>query len=223
MAGIYCTADEVAEFLQLEDSAGNRLTLDETTFPRKSEVEKRIAKAEKFFDRKIGHAWTSRTVTDELYSFYPYRYFRRRGYYLGVPVSLSHRKIRNPLIEGTDYINVWNGSEWIDYIATKTEGRAKDFWFDYELGIIYFKLWPVIGENTIKLTYVYGDTSVPEEVRDVTIQKATIDLLSTEDFAGFIGEGSGIEGLKIPEKIKLWQDDINEFIASNAEFKTIVI
>lgn len=59
MVVTYCTVQDVSDFL--------RVPITATTTPNKAQVEKLINRKEAEIERRIGHAWTERTITDEIH------------------------------------------------------------------------------------------------------------------------------------------------------------
>ena len=57
MATTYCSAEDVADYL--------RIPITATTVPNITQVEKIINRKEDELDRRIGHAWRSKKVTNE--------------------------------------------------------------------------------------------------------------------------------------------------------------
>ena len=55
MATTYCTTGDVAHLL--------RIPINATTSPNKAQVEKIINRKEDELDRRMGHAWRSKTIT----------------------------------------------------------------------------------------------------------------------------------------------------------------
>ena len=59
MVVTYCTVTDVSDFL--------RVPITATTTPNIAQVEKLINRKEAEIERRIGHAWTERTITDEIH------------------------------------------------------------------------------------------------------------------------------------------------------------
>jgi len=163
----YCTPREVASFM-------GRPAFTDTTNPTRYEVEQIIKDVCDQVDEKTHNTWRKTRVTNEThdvriqdryqgYGAYPYDYSTRIALYL------KHRDIR-PFVSGTNKIEVWDGSTWVDFITTYTEGRAQDYWINYERGIIYFvNHYPLRQRSNVRVTYDYGKTSVEGDIRMATI------------------------------------------------------
>ena len=179
-----------------------------------------INRAEDWIDDKTNHAWRSKTVTEE-YQDLPKNYVRYE-WNTGFPVRLNHRSIRlngsNQLdtTEG-DKLEIWDGATWVDWTATYTDGRAGDFWVEPNIG----KLW-ILSRSyypryaSVRLTYRYGESTVPGDIEGATIKMAAIDLLTSDDRSVFVPEGSS--QLSYDRKLELWNRDVDKVISNRAEF-----
>jgi len=163
----YCTPRDVASFM-------GRAAFTDITNPTRYEVEQIISDMCDQVDEKTHNTWRKTRVTNEThdvriqdryqgYGAYPYDYSTRIALYL------KHRDIR-PFVSGTNKIEVWDGSTWIDFITTYTEGRSQDYWINAERGIIYFvNHYPLRQRSNVRVTYDYGKTSVDGDIRMATI------------------------------------------------------
>jgi len=226
MAVAYTTAQRVVDFLRLKDTDDTRIDIETYAGEdiKKTDIEQSIEWAEEEIDRKTRHSWMSRSVTDEIHNF-KYMRYGVHGYpflFLGMQekvVALNHRKIR-AFVQDTDYLYVWVG-EWIDYIATKTEGRADDFWVDYERGLIYFvSSYPTRYLNAVKVTYRYGDASVPKDIEKAATLLAAIDLVSNEGYSFIVPDGG--DGLTLDQKLAIWERRYEKVISSRIELVMLI-
>ena len=194
MAVTYTTAANVASLLRLiNPSTQARLTFTISTDPTLLEVEAFINEAEDEIDRATNHAWRAVTVTNE--------YHNLTGLYTGeyrqeLPVKLNHRSIR-AMISGTDKIEYWNGSSWIDMVATLTEGRANDFWVDYTHGWIFFvNTKPYRANRGVRITYRYGEATVPGDIQNIATLLAAAKIIASDMYKIVIPEGGGMRGIQ---------------------------
>lgn len=183
MAVTYTTAAKVAAYLQ-------RAAFSGSTTPTSTIVESYINYAESEIERLTGTAYQAVTATDEIHRL---RYRTRRRRPLRPPyVQLDKRPVRD-FTESTDYLYVWNGSSWVDWIANKTEGRGDDYWVDYQEGTIHFiRGFPIVtrGDN-IKVTYRYGTTSVPGWVEELATMMAALRVLEADSGVTVSNQGGG--------------------------------
>lgn len=225
MSVTYCEAQEVINFLRVRDKDGHRLIIDDSNeHITKTDIENLILDAEGYIDDQTHHAWRSTSVASEMYNF-PYRRWGYHGYrypltaIVDKPIFLKHSKIRGPLLADTDKIEVWEGGAYVDYVANKTEGRASDWWCDYDLGILYFvSSYPARYLNAVKMTYRYGhETTVPRDIKKACIMLAATDILSTEGFSVLLPQG-GTPEYTFRDKISLWEAQIEKIMKRHEKF-----
>ena len=185
----YCTPQDVARILNLTNNEGDRLEFGfNATIPTAQEIELFILDAEGIIDEKTYSAFGSRfiTKTDEYRDLF--------GDYLETSVHLGNGNVMPLSNSDGDKLELWNGSDWIDWITTKTEGRGDDFYVDYKLGKIYFRRhYPRYGRNVIRATYRYQKiTTVPYSIKIATVLEVGM-LLVNSRFVGILfpeGESS---------------------------------
>ena len=174
----YTTVDEVRSFMRLR----KQFQGVDTTRTTDSDVAKRINKAEDFIDNYCNDSWRETQVTE---------YYDVLG--AGIDqngleeIPLRHSNLYSLSSTDGDIFSVWNGSGYEDYL-TKTEGRANDYWLDYEAGILFVNTANV-GKRVLKLKYRYGNKAVPSDIRDACILLVVQDLITTDQFASTVPEG----------------------------------
>jgi hypothetical protein len=210
MTTYYCTSADIAAFMHLND--GDDFT--EETVPRKSHVEAAINRVEDIIDEATKHAWRTVSVTNEYHDYLadwhnPRAYVR--GRYPTHGVFLKHRAIKS-FVSETHKIEIWNTDEWIDLVLTANgymEGRDDDYWIDYESGVIYFvDEQPDVGKKTVRVTYDYGESTVPKDIKEWAIKLTAIDLLYSDDRSVFIMDG--VDKLGLDPKVRAWKEDIEK-------------
>jgi len=167
MAANYTSVARVVSLLGWIDENGNRPTLDGNTIPTATEVTEMIEDAENEIERYCYTAWREITVTDELHSS-PVIYSHRPRY--GIYIQLNNRFIRTCNSALGDKIEVWQGTDYVDLLVDGTQGNGPDdgdFYIDYRKGILwlYTNFPDFYRENTVKVTYRYGQTTVPNAIR----------------------------------------------------------
>jgi len=210
MVVAYCTSAEVSKFL-FGDKVGD---FSESTKPLKTTVESLINRVEDLIDATTRHAWRAVTVTNE---YHDYNGIRKhpRGYPIGKApckcVYLDHR-MAHSFVSETHKIEIWQGDEWIDLALTAngyTEGRDDDYWIDYENGVIYFvDKEPDIGPKSVRVTYAYGETSVPGDIKEWALKQAAIDLIYSDDWT--VMTIDNIDRVNLEGKVKHWKEDIDK-------------
>ena len=189
MTVTYTTSDKVAAYLQ-------RTAFSGSTTPTSTTVESYINYAESEIERATGSAWREVTATDEIHRM-RHRANRRRP--LRYPyVQLDKRPIVT-LVSGTDYLYVWSGSAWVDWVATKTEGRDGDYWVDYQEGTVHFvKNFPIVNwHDNIKATYRYGHSSVEGWVEEICTMMAALKVLQMDSGVTVSNEGGGSDSVQL--------------------------
>lgn len=214
-AGIspYCLSADIAKFLWVDDGAD----FSGSTKPTKATVDEVIDRVESIINEATKHAWHKVSITNEYHDYLIPSYAHRRpfGWVRGRQpdrgIYLSHRAIRS-FVSGTNKIEIWDGDEWIDLALTAngyTEGRDDDYWIDYEGGIIYFiDEAPTIGKKTVRVTYAYGESSVPEDIKEWCIKQTAINLLYSDDRSVMVI--GGMDNIELDPKVRAWKEDIKE-------------
>ena len=167
MAVTYCTVEDVADFL--------RIPITPTTLPNKTQVEKIINRKEEELDRRIGHTFgRTKTISKEIHDLALLYTF---GW--GTPLWLQHRNCKPLSSASGDKIEIWQGaSSSYDDILNDTE------WYEFDevYGRLYLRgfLFSIMRKNRVRVTYRYGDDTVPDDVKDACIKLTSIELLTTK-------------------------------------------
>ena len=205
MTVYYTTASKVAALLQVD-------AFDLNSTPTITQVEEIINRKEDEIDYFTNHSWREKTVTEELHTI-EFRY----NWLTGRPVYLNHRKVKTFDSNSGDKLEVWDGSNWVDWLTTYTEGRGNDFWVDYEQGIIYIKSMLIKGiPIEMRVTYRYGETTVPGDIEDACTKMVAIDLLTSDDRSVLLPEGTS--NIPLGNKQTIWRNDINRILTRRQEF-----
>ena len=182
----YCTANQIAAFLQVADFSGS-------TTPTTADVESFIEMAEERVDQLTDHAWSTsraKTVTEE------------RGRIQRVMsnsvndrgrIQLRHYPILD-MASGTDKLHVWDGGNYVEYIANKTGDdtitnvSGKDYWIDKERGTIYlnsYNQFNLLSDApsgvTAYVTYRYATATTPDDIKQATIYFTAAMIVMNDD------------------------------------------
>ena len=202
MAVTYCTVEDVADFL--------RVPITATSTPNKTQVEKIINRKEEELDRRIGHTFgRDKKITREIHDL-PLLY----TYGWGTPVFLQHRNCRDFSYAAGDRIEVWEGagSNYTDIL-----GDAQ--WYDFEpvYGRLFLRgyIFTIIRKNRIRVTYRYGDETVPLDVADACIKLTAIDILNSSFRMDVLPVGSN--GANMESSKSEWRADVENCIANRQE------
>ena len=204
----YTTAANVSALLQI--------TISGSTTPTTTQVETFIEEAEDQIDNITHHAWRSVTVTEEYYDF-PKNAQSYRNNVAGIPIFMRHRNITT-FSSGTDKIEIWDGSSWVDWVATKTEGRDGDYWLDNEQGVLYIRqFFPYFITKAVRLTYRYGESSVPGDIQEATTKMAAMKVIQMDDQTSNLNETGDPTRLSYDQRISQWNKDIKRILQNNTE------
>jgi len=213
----YCTVEDIRGLLQVSE-------ITDSTNPNIQDVIKVINRAEDKIDNRTGHAWRQRYsgTKSGQHTDAQYEYYDIRGEYVwhtGIPIHLQHRAVKSLDSNEGDAIEYWNGSEWEDWLANKTEGRGGDFWVDYARGILYvnYRRWHR-KIQAIRMKYRYGESWVPGDIEDACAKLAAIDFLTGMDARAFTVQEDK-KSMNHAKKVEVWSEDVNNTIHNFKEFQ----
>lgn len=199
----YTTTDKVAQLLQRPVFASSGAT------PTSTVVTDFILRAEGIIDAFFETAWRNSKVTEELHTIQNAETTPYWTYPLYVQLNFGPA-----LASSVTYpwkIEVWNGSAWVDWVATKTLGMGSDYYIDYAESRIYFKKgWPMFRhKNGIRVTYYFGSATVPRDIEDLATRMAAKDVLLM-DTTRVIASGGhpGIERPTVDGTLRMLDEDI---------------
>ena len=190
----YCTHGDVSAFLQLADFSGS-------TTPTATQVESFIELAEGRIEALTNHAWSEANalpVTDERCRVQTVRSnaINSRG-----RIQLSHYPIVTLAGGSGDTVKIWDGSSYVDYVATKTMGSSvtdvvnKDYWVDTERGLIYIENYASFNLLNSSpagvgayVKYRYATATTPKDIKLATIY-LTASTIAMNDDLNLMPEG----------------------------------
>ena len=110
----------------------------------------------------------------------------------------------------------------IDYFGSGTgdEARLRDWWADYDLGIVYFNnTYPYFQWNSVKASYVYGERYVEKAIEDICTKMVAMDLLLSDDRSILIPEGT--QNIDLGAKYQLFKAQVAETLPRYMEVMTL--
>ena len=110
----------------------------------------------------------------------------------------------------------------IDYVGGTTgdEGRLRDWWADYDLGIIYFNnTYPYFSWNAVKVSYVYGERYVEKAIEDICTKLVAMDLILSDDRSVLLPEGT--QNVDLGSKYQLLKAQVAETLPRYVEVMTL--
>ena len=95
-------------------------------------------------------------------------------------------------------------------------GRLRDWWADYEMGIIYFNnSYPFFEWNAIKCSYIYGERYLEKAIEEAATKMVAIDVLMSDDRSVLIPEGT--QNVDLTAKIQLLRAEVDSILARYVE------
>ena len=208
----YCTPADVANFLSVP-------LFSSTTVPTDVQVGDLINMNEEYIESETMNAWREKTASDETHTL-DYPQYQLRD---GTAVFLTYRNVFQ-FDSATDKIEVWNGEIWEDYLTTRTEGRQKDYWVDYKMGVLWIRTFPrtVPRDFAVRVTYRYGNyANVPKQIKKCAIYLTATDILQSDDRSILLPEGT--TNLPYQTKLDFWWSRAKQIIESNTELKVVAM
>lgn len=163
-----------------------------------------ILAAEEEVDRICKQAWRERTVTNE----YPHDGLGNmpdpEGFIL-VPLRRLH--VKDFVSASGDKIEVWNGSQFENWVTARTQGRNADWYLVPELGHLYLRTRVLYGNpgQRVRVTYRYGQATVPRNIKRATALLAAAEL-GVGQLESQHGQGSGLDFVAQPSRVDAWRN-----------------
>ena len=176
----YVTAQEIRDWLKVSDADVSEGKLTDSFL--NSLIDEKMG----YVDRLTNMRWNGETGTDE--DYYSLTSFRGGWIsYIGFPIYLKHTHIKQ-----IQSLKVWNGSDYVEWIGSKTEGRDGDYWVDYIKGVLYINhRWLIRGTGKeVYVKYTYGRDDLPYEVKELTKLLVIRELLLRERMQFAVPEGA---------------------------------
>jgi len=202
MVTYYCSTADVSDFL--------RIPINSTTTPNKKQVEKIINRKEEYLDRRIGHTFgRTKQIVNEIHDLsllYTYGW--------GTPIFLQHRQIQDLSGAQGDKIEIWQGasSAYDDILGNNT-------WYEFDpvYGRLFLRgfLFSIMRKNRVRITYRYGDSTVPDDLEDACLKLTIIDILNSSFRMDTLPMGGN--AIDIQASIRQWKDDVEDIIMNRRE------
>lgn len=207
--GDYCEVTDVRRVLQSQFDYGT------TTVPTSDDVEEFIGAAEDQIDQKTQRAWRERTVTEEYYDapvntaiFHVPRW---------TEIILKKEKIRT-----ITALDVWNGNSYDDFLTNRTEGRNNDYWLRNDKGYLnILSSLLVVPKDAFKISYTYGDTVVPKDIKDATAMMAAIEIINTDNNTATINGTDSQNSVTYDSKIANMNRKIARILRNRSQIPSI--
>jgi hypothetical protein len=202
MATVYTSVADVSDFL--------RIPITATTTPSKKQVEKIINRKEEYLDRRIGHTFgRTKQIVREIHDL-PLLY----TYGWGTPLFLQHRQLQDLDADEGDKIEIWQGAS-----STYNDILGNNTWYEFEptYGRLFIRgfLFSIMRKNRVRVTYRYGDATVPDDIEDACLKLTVIDILNSSFRMDTLPMGAN--AVDIQTSIRQWKDDVEDVILNRRE------
>ena len=190
----YCSVQDVADYLNQD--------IRNDTPIKSSQVEKMIDGITKDIDDETHSSWTAQTVTNEYHNGLGNRgsdYFLLLGPIISITTLQTTQSD-----EDTDSSSVtWDTlTENNDYFLDKETGK---------IGITNDSYNPINGRNRLKVTYIYGHSSIPRDIKRLTTLMVIRDLAKTGVMRAVIGGHSEFTS----SQIQAFDNEIDKILNRN--------
>ena len=209
MATDYCSATDIVNRIKIKDNAGDLIVPSPTSDPTLAQLEDLINQTEDEIDDRTQHAWRTKTITSEMHDIINNYQWGR-----GIPIHLFHRNIKTLTGASGDKLEIWDGSNYDDVI-----GNSERFNVLEEMGIVYLRgyVFSIFRENRIRITYRYGETVIPNDIKEACIIGTLMRLLESDIAMSNIEYGPD-RGIRLERVIERWQDRYDKIIERHGEW-----
>lgn len=194
----YCTVREVAVTLgKPVPSAHN----DEGE-PTLSDWEQHILDTEDEIDKICGTSWRLRR---ELLEYHDWKTFVDEESW--ILIKLINSPVRTLSAAEGDALEVRQGGNWEDWLATKTQSPAGHFWLQEPAGFLRVRrgLFQLTDQARLRISYRYGESVVPKAIRLAT-RLLTAAELASGDLISVGGRGGESDRLAMDPRIRRWEN-----------------
>lgn len=169
--------------LKVQNLFNRQTAYSASTIPSKEAVEELIDRKMEFIDNRLHQSFhLSRTIHKQRLSVD----LESRYLFTGLRIPLPFIDIITPLSASAgDTLSVWDGTQEVDYIADKTEGRNDDYFFIPEAGLLFVKAqqykvrdWSI----TISFRYNSGGRTQLNDADGINTTDTAITVDSTLGF-----------------------------------------
>lgn len=203
----YCTAADVAAILE-KPAPSAHADDGEANLTRYNNA---ILAQEDVIDRWCRTAFRIRTITDE----YPNDGLQGLPDYEGfIQIGLAKTDVRDLNSVSGDKVEVWNGSTFENWLTTRTQGRAGDFYLVPELGVLKLRTRVIYGDphDRVRVTYRYGQAQVPHSVKEACALLVAAALTTTA-YQSQSGQGQGVDFVPADTRSTRWKAQAQALLA----------
>ena len=210
MATDYCSATDIVNRIKIKDNSGVLIIPSSSTDPTLAQLEDLIKQTEDEIDSRTLHAWRTVTVTSEMHDIISNYQWGR-----GIPIHMFHRQMKVFDSGQGDKLEIWDGSNYDDI----TDQGNERYNVIEEMGIIYLRgyVFSIFRENRLRITYRYGETLIPSDIKEACIIGTVMRLLESDIAMSNIEYGPD-RGLRIERVVERMQERYDKIIERHSEW-----
>lgn len=215
----YCQPSDVERYFRIEEGFTSN-TSSNPTNPTKEQVEDMILEWSDEIDNRTKHAWREQKVEDEYHDLDETPYY----FGTGTPIKLYKRRIKPLDSAQGDKLEVWEGSDYSDWLSDPghTEGRggSGDYWLDEGKGLLYLhRRWATWSEPSIRVTYRYGSDNIPRDIEKACAKYVAADLAMSDLYAMNIPGTDG--AADVQSQAQQWREDAERTLERRKETQVV--
>lgn len=206
----YCDVSDVEQYVRA-------YSFDSTTDPTKSQVQSMIASASEKIDKRVDTAWRTREVADYTKSIelshlqnspgVSYRTRASGAYTHTDPWALV--RLPNRDIESIQKVEVITDHG----IEDVTNGEGDDYRVDYRKGMLRPHVSLVqtghirqprkmSNRPRIRVTYTYGRTQIPDDIRDACARLVVADIVTTDTYGEVLPQADDMTPSEVADNME---------------------
>ncbi len=181
-------AQPVASVIQMMSKDRTaRITFDGNSYITLAEITTFIEMVQDEIDNYTQHAWREVQVLNQVYNNRTGYRRMRDSYVRAARIKLKKKSIRTLSGVSGDKIELFTGGgAWIDVLDTGVSGVGLGngtFYLDLYKGILYLHDSRTLrGPGTVRLSYRYGETSVPEDIKRACAYLTAVMVVSSDNY-----------------------------------------
>jgi len=228
----YITPQEVIGSLQLYDNKGELLRASPQSAPTYDQWCQWIVEGEQYCEEQTRRAWAERRKKDEILNLesvpntggtmslgYLGTQLLRTGFGIaseamlgpGIQIKLRYRYPKDLDSEKGDKLEIrWLRNDWLDITNEKNS-----YWFDHVKGILYLRRMFVALDTGVRITYRYGEETVPEDIKRAVTLFVGKQFYSTDRYRSIFPTAPEFETKAM--SIQQWTWDIDRILKNYTE------
>jgi len=210
MVVTYTTADDVSGLIRT-------CSFTACTTPTLLQVEELINRSEDVIDQRTGHTYGRTKVITKEYHDLPLTY----TYGWGTPIYLGHREIQTKASPCCLKFDACAGDKLELYTVGTSNAFTDETCGSYQIigerGELFLRgaLFTILRDNRVRVTYRYGSTTVPNDIKDATTKRVAVDLITGSFRMDIIPMGA--DGTKVIDAASKWRDDVDKIVRNREE------